>query len=481
MIRAWLVALLVGLGLSAAGPAVAQTPADRFNHPKHAKLFPRCETCHVGAVRPEGSIWPAVQSCEACHDGTIEKRIQWAARTEAVPSNLRFDHQRHRRSAAPGSTRAPSDTPTCSSCHQPSGTGWMTTRRAIVGQCLSCHKIQREHLAAADSSCATCHLPLVEARTLTEARIKGFGIPANHKEPGFLAKGSAGHGALAKGTPVAASCATCHARDFCAACHVNAPETPLIQALGPDPRSLAIKATLKAPVNHKGTDFGRRHGEKVGPKTEKCATCHTRESCLACHAGAPAAAIRALAAAGPGRGVGAVVTRKKPDTHTADFGQKHAPLAVAAERSCATCHVRPMCLQCHRPDPARSGGYHPAAFLTRHPAAAYARESSCSDCHNAQQFCASCHAQAGMTANRPLGTGNYHDAKRSFLFGHGQAARQELESCVSCHAERDCLTCHSSLRARRFNPHGPGFDPNRLRRKNPQMCAACHGFTIPSR
>ncbi len=476
MNRARFVGLWFGLwlGLAAAPPVGAQAPADRFNHPKHAKLFPRCETCHAGAARPEGSIWPAGQSCEACHDGTIQKPVGWSPRTEPVPSNLRFDHQRHRRSAA-------SDNATCASCHQPTGSGWMTTRRTIVGQCLSCHKVRGEHLEVADSSCATCHVPLVEAKTVSEAKIKGFGIPSNHKDLGFLAKGPRGHGTLAKGTPVAASCATCHARDFCTACHVNAPETPLIQALGPDRRSLAIKAELKGPTTHTATDFGRRHGARVGPKSERCATCHTKESCVACHAGGATPAVQALAAAGPGRAVGAVVTRKRPDTHTADFAQRHAPLATAAERSCATCHIRPMCLQCHRPDPARAGGYHPAAFATRHPAAAYAREASCADCHNSQQFCASCHVQAGMTANRALGTGNYHDAKRFFLFGHGQAARQGLESCVSCHAERDCLTCHSSIGGRRFNPHGPGFDPNRLRRKNPQMCAACHGFNIPNR
>ena len=465
----------LGLGVSLAGQAVAQSPAGGFDHPKHAKLFPRCETCHVGAARADASIWPEVQSCESCHDGTIAKRVGWAPRTQPVESNLRFDHQVHRRKA---------DAPTCASCHQPSTSGWMTTRRAIVGQCLSCHQLPSEHLAVADTACATCHLTLAAATTLTEARIKHFGIPPNHQNAGFMVKGAKGHGTLARGTggaPVAASCATCHARDFCLSCHVNAPETPLIQALGSDHRSTAIKAELKAPVTHKGSDFGRRHGEKVGSKAEQCSTCHTRESCVACHAATPAPAVRSLPAFGPGRAVGAVVARKKPDTHTPDFGQQHAPLATAAERSCATCHVRPMCLQCHRPDPARAAGYHPAAFLSRHPSAAYARETSCADCHNPQQFCASCHAQAGMTANRPLGTGNYHDAKRFFLFGHGQAARQGLESCVSCHAERDCLTCHSSIGGRRFNPHGPGFDPNRLRRKNPQMCAACHGFSIPSR
>jgi hypothetical protein len=76
----------------------------------------------------------------------------------------------------------------------------------------------------------------------------------------------------------------------------------------------------------------------------------------------------------------------------------------------------------------------------------------------------------------------YHDAKRGFLLGHGPAARQSLESCVSCHAERDCMTCHATAvqGGRNFNPHGPGFDAERLRKRNPQMCSACHGAAIPS-
>ncbi|HEY6210147.1 MAG TPA: cytochrome c3 family protein, partial [Gemmatimonadales bacterium] len=138
-------------------------------------------------------------------------------------------------------------------------------------------------------------------------------------------------------------------------------------------------------------------------------------------------------------------------------------------------------LECHRPDAARAAAYHPSGFLARHPAAAYAREASCSDCHNTGSFCAACHQRSGLVAQSlPLLSG-YHDGRQFFLAGHGGAARQSLESCVSCHAERDCLTCHSALGGRRIDPHGPGFDPNRLIKKNPQMCTACHGTAIPTR
>jgi hypothetical protein len=120
--------------------------------------------------------------------------------------------------------------------------------------------------------------------------------------------------------------------------------------------------------------------------------------------------------------------------------------------TCAGCHVRTDCLQCHRPDAAAGpAGYHPIGFLQRHPAAAYSRETRCADCHNSGSFCQTCHATAGLVSTGPLDAG-YHDASSTFSAGHGQAARQSLESCTACHAERDCLPCHSALGGRRFNP-----------------------------
>ncbi len=480
--RSMRVAALVWPMLLGGSLALAQAGPDRFDHPKHATMFPRCETCHVGAASEGAPLFPEVTSCAACHDGTIKPVVRWTPPVGRA-SNLKFGHGRHREVARAAAGRGRGDPPVCSNCHQPDGAGWMQTRRAVIGQCLSCHKTGPDHFAVADTACATCHVPLAQVESLSRERIKAFPAPAAHRVPGFMAIGPSGHGTMARSVgqrAVAASCATCHARDFCANCHVNAPETPTIQALDPDPRSLVLETKLVAPRNHRNPEFLQGHGASTGRNGERCATCHTRQSCTACHIAPPGKAIQALAAAGPGRGLGAQITRKKPLSHIGDFGNQHARLAVAEARSCSTCHARTECLQCHRPDPAAAGGYHPAAFLTRHPASAYARESSCSDCHNPQQFCATCHQQAGVVTTAPLGgRGNYHDGKQSFLLGHGQAARQSLESCVSCHVERDCLKCHASTGGRRFNPHGPGFDAARLKRKNPQMCLACHGYNIP--
>ncbi|HEX9705790.1 MAG TPA: cytochrome c3 family protein, partial [Gemmatimonadales bacterium] len=391
-------------------------------------------------------------------------------------SNLKFAHELVPIMTRPAAGQA--DPPECVDCHSDAGAPWMTVRAAIPERCLDCHGVKAAHFAAPDTACASCHIPLVRAVALTREDVAGFPAPPSHREMGFR-RGS-GHGvAAASGSEgVAASCATCHARDFCLSCHVDGPEQPAIQALGPDPRSLAIEAHLAAPQSHARADFLQRHGAMVRDNPAACRTCHARESCFACHSPTSRVAV-ALLARGPGRSAGAMVTRRPPASHQENFAEGHRTAAAAVPATCAGCHVRADCFTCHLPNAGTAPGYHPTGFLSRHPAAAYAREASCSDCHNTGGFCVSCHAEAGLTARATLGSG-YHDAKRYFVVGHGQAARQSLESCVGCHVERDCLTCHAALGGRGFNPHGPGFDAARLRRKNPEMCTACHGAAIPA-
>lgn len=449
--------------------AAAQPPAG-FDHPKHGKLFPSCASCHAGAAQPGRSLWPAPESCAACHDGVIEKQVTWTAPPLARRSNLKFNHLAH----LGKSTAKPA---ACVDCHSEVAAPWMNVREPVVSRCVACHGLQTTHLAVPDSACATCHVPLPQS-TWGREEVAAIDTPPSHRAPDFGA--AAGHGAQAHGPngAVAASCATCHAREFCLTCHVDAPEQPLIQALASDPRSTAIMVRLAEPVSHQQVSFLSRHGRLVRAELRQCSTCHTQESCLACHAGTPQV-VAALPARAPGRGMGAVIVRHPPPSHGVQFADRHAGLAAAKPATCAGCHVRADCLECHRPTAASAPGYHPAGFLARHPVAAYARESNCGDCHNTGNFCVSCHTASGLVARAPLGASGFHDAKRFFGLGHGQAARQDLESCVGCHVERDCLTCHGSLGGRRFNPHGPGFDAARLRRKNPQMCTACHGTNIP--
>jgi len=466
-VRPAAVLLVTALGLGTCGGVAAQQAS--FDHTKHAKLFPSCIACHAGAITANASLWPDSAGCGACHDDKIERAVRWQA-PQPGRYNLRFDHLTH---AAHMKDRSV----TCVACHADAGAPWMTVRGPVPEPCLTCHGVQAAHLAAPDSACATCHLPLAQATSLTATDVAHFDAPPDHQQPGFAT--AAGHGAAAKrASPVAASCATCHARDFCLQCHVDAPERTTIQALAPDPRSTAIVARLAAPPSHGEPGFLGTHGGLSRRAPETCGTCHTRESCLSCHLGKPAVAAK-LPPAGPGRSAGAAIVRRAPPSHAEGFLARHAADARTGQANCVGCHVRADCLECHRPDAGRAAGYHPAGFLARHPAAAYGRETSCSDCHATGSFCSTCHTRAGLTARGPLEPG-YHDANTFFIAGHGGAARQSLETCVTCHTERDCLQCHSAVAGRHFNPHGPGFNAAVLLKKNPQMCTACHGENIPS-
>jgi hypothetical protein len=471
--------LVAVLGTCAAVPAHAQdpvrSPGSRFDHAKHAKLFPTCTTCHLGAAGTGQELWPDTVACAACHDGTIEARVTWQPPAALHRTNLKFDHPTHARAAA-------AKPAACVTCHSDVGAPWMTIRPLAAERCLNCHGIRTAHLAAPDTACGTCHVALAQAPRLTREDVAEFPAPPSHRDPGFAL--ASGHGAAATAhPPVAVSCATCHAREFCITCHVDAPEQPAIQALDRDPRSVAVHARLDAPPSHRDARFLAGHGAEVRSNPQDCRTCHTQESCWACHAGAPRVAA-ALFRQSPERGAGARIVRRPPVSHATTFRDRHGSQAAAGAATCAGCHVRPDCLQCHRPNAGQGSGgrgaYHGAGFLTRHPAAAYARETACADCHNVRSFCASCHAQSGLVANRTL-TRRYHDAQPFFIAGHGTAARQSLETCVGCHAERDCLTCHAAaaVGGRGFNPHGPGFDAAKLRRTNPEMCSACHGVRIP--
>jgi hypothetical protein len=328
-------------------------------------------------------------------------------------------------------------------------------------------------------------VPLNEARGMTLERVSRFEIPRSHEDPDY--QRGAAHGGASRGgngDPVAASCATCHVRHTCLACHVDAPETPEIRALGINGPAVPLRNGLVEPASHELAAFEASHGADVKRNPASCQTCHTRESCAACHVETLPSAAGALHPAGPGRAVGAVPVGKVPTSHGLGWNDNHGATAQAKMQTCTSCHVRQSCLTCHVPDPAKAGSYHPASYLVKHPAEGYNRSSTCADCHNAGQFCQSCHETAGLVTRRTLiGEGGYHDAKQQFFVGHGQAARQSLESCASCHVESDCLTCHSTsaVGGRGFSPHGPGFDPELMYSKNPTLCSACHGTTVPIR
>ena len=271
------------------------------------------------------------------------------------------------------------------------------------------------------------------------------------------------------------SCEMCHSvgaggvtypdASFCAGCH-NGQMQPRVSYTPP---TFAPSSNLKF-----------RHDEHP---PVACASCHLSEgasamsmerpvvdNCLACHG------VQASHKEAPDSPCQQChVQMPAPEGHAANWLQKHGDIAASEPGTCGSCHVRADCLECHRPGAASPApGYHTADYLTAHPAQAYAREADCSSCHNVGQFCQDCHLNAGLATQGVTASRAYHDANPSFSTGHGQAARQSLESCVACHNEGDCVRCHFNA-----NPHGPDFDADRIASRNPTSCVVCHVGGIP--
>ena len=144
--RTPVLALAVIATVVAVGGLRAQQPP-RFDHLKHAGLFPTCTGCHQGAEDPEQPILPDSAACATCHDGTTRPYVAWQRPAEGRPSNLKFAHE-----LVPLMTReTPQGTQTlsCEDCHIAPGGQRMAVRRATPEGCLACHGPGvTQHLAA---------------------------------------------------------------------------------------------------------------------------------------------------------------------------------------------------------------------------------------------------------------------------------------------------------------------------------------------
>ena len=503
---------------------------EQFPHEKHANLFPVCTGCHVGVEENDSArFYPAQANCTGCHDGVREDRVVYEPPRPGGPTMLDFDHVEHFAEAA-------DDNLGCEDCHTRVDEPRMAVRRASARRCLACHEHEApEHVVVAD--CARCHVPFaqsglepslalalpvpdphrdpdfllsihadsararpercatchvrerclschVDTRQSVVASIPAYGDdrlalpaearampePPSHALPDFVARV---HGDSALTRPQA--CATCHVRDNCTTCHVDA-RHPAIAAM---PEGAGTRVVLPSgaarypePASHRDPDWLEAHGPDARAMPSDCSTCHTRQSCETCHRGSRPAMLAALPNARTSHAPGAIVERVAPASHgTPEFRREHGPVAATQPQSCTTCHVRVECESCHfAPD---RMPYHPANFESRHASAAYGRELECSSCHSTEAFCRDCHAQLGMRSQGRLGSG-FHDAQPLWLLRHGQAARQTLESCTTCHEQRDCMQCHSEVGSFQVSPHGPDFDAERARDRNSRICAACH-------
>jgi predicted CXXCH cytochrome family protein len=526
----WALLVILTAAVALGGSVVLTADAaQEFPHEQHARLFPLCEGCHAGIpTGDEAEFYPAPQLCGNCHDGVVEERVDWTGPTDE-PTNLRFTHLHHQRELAEHGEE-PLE---CAQCHTPAGASRMTIVRADPPVCLSCHA-HRADDHYVDAECAQCHVPFVQSE-LPPLRLATLPVPDDHGVPDFILEA---HGEQARSDIT--RCAVCHTRERCETCHVNAADVASIGAMPAAPHDWVLPQFTVAyptPPSHLDRQWIEKHGP-VASRAE-CAACHTQESCTTCHVQpvpeailelprrgvAPAAqAVPAQQGRMPARGgdaahptlvpaslggaqpaapsyaaqpaalpyaaqdtpriraPGVMTERKMPLSHASRFfEEQHGALAASQPGSCAACHERTFCSDCHE-TPAKPV-YHPRNFQAQHASAAYGRRLECSTCHEVRTFCRSCHIQQGMETQGRLNPG-FHDAEPLWLLRHARAARQGLESCTSCHRQRDCLQCHSEIGAFQVSPHGPDFDARRAQRRNAVICFACHvsdplGGTLP--
>ncbi len=170
--------------------------------------------------------------------------------------------------------------------------------------------------------------------------------------------------------------------------------------------------------------------------------------------------------------------------HDHDWLVRHRWVAADAGSLCAECHVERECADCHdgRVRPRR---VHPGDFLTTHPPMARRDEPRCVSCHTVATFCSECHSRLGLatfSAPTTRGADRYHPPAALWIRGpnlHGVEAQRSMQSCVSCHAEDDCVACHGSgaVGGGGVSPHPPGFSTAcaTVLAASPAACVRCHG------
>ncbi len=442
--------------------------ADSFPHARHTRLFTSCGSCHAGITTGDtATMMPKADFCATCHNGEMQRRVDWQPRPLRV-TNLQLDHAPH---VAMFEGMEGGAATACQRCHaRADSLPFMEVGRADPDRCLGCHgNGAPTHLA--QEACTPCHTALHDAPQVTVAMIRAYPKPPSHDQQWAF-----NHAAAASGP----TCAVCHARDFCASCHVNAAAVPAIDSLAADARVAEIVQGLRrvypTPATHEQANWTSQHGLVARASVTECASCHTQESCYTCHRQAERVpAIAALPQRTAGGASGVDLAGIQPADHLPDQLLRHRVMAAGGDLTCTRCHTQAYCASCH--DAAEAPTFHGRNFVQRHAQDAFNQDAECSSCHQTQAFCVNCHRSVGQSGTgAPLG--KYHDRQPGWLFGHGGVARRSIETCATCHAQDFCIRCHSATTGWGVNPHGSSFD-TRVQSKNRAMCTICHGQNVP--
>jgi Cytochrome c7 and related cytochrome c len=171
--------------------------------------------------------------------------------------------------------------------------------------------------------------------------------------------------------------------------------------------------------------------------------------------------------------------------HTPDWIDRHKMVAANDSQFCANCHREEFCTDCHD-GRVRPRSIHPNDYISMHPIEARQAATRCTSCHREQSFCLTCHMRVGVSMSGPPGvrdSGRFHPPKDVWSNAprrpghHAFEAERNLNACVSCHIERDCVVCHGGQGVGGgFNPHKAGFSGgcSTQMRRNPRPCFVCH-------
>ncbi len=171
--------------------------------------------------------------------------------------------------------------------------------------------------------------------------------------------------------------------------------------------------------------------------------------------------------------------------HAPDFIQRHKYVAANDSQFCANCHKEDFCVACHD-GRVRPRSIHPSDYLDMHATEGRLATQKCTSCHREQSFCLTCHQRLGVSMSGPSAVreaGRFHPPKTEWSDAprkpghHAFEAMRNLNACVSCHIERDCVVCHGGQGiGGGFNPHLASFSSScgSQFKRNPRPCYVCH-------
>ena len=323
--------------------------------------------------------------------------------------------------------------------------------------------------------------------------------------------------------PSGEACDTCHSTDHskldkvtpgddamgqCAFCHVayKAGDGNLVSPFEP-PRANMVFNHAK----HFARNIGcpQCHGD-VGqlelatrdqlPRMRGCFHCHqatnssargmAKGDCLTCHVATDPSQTGSVGGAGRMRTAFSSGEMLPPRwlhdaAHGPDWIEHHKTVAGNDSQFCANCHKEDFCTDCHD-GRVRPRSIHPSDYISMHPIEARMATTKCGSCHNEQSFCLQCHQRLGITMSGPADvreSGRFHPPKEIWSDPprkpghHSFEAERNLNACVSCHIERDCVVCHGAQGiGGGFNPHRASFMAgcSTQFRRNPRPCFVCH-------